>query len=177
MILVFIVLLLVIYSFVQINILNKDYVNLFGYTFFQVKSGSMEEAIKVEDIVIEKIIDSDYDLQLNDIVSFKEGNSIITHRIIAKSDDTITTKGDANNSEDEPIERKEVIGKVVKIIPNISIWKNVFKTKSVYIMLTITIILFIIIFSIDTENTENTENIKNKEAKEKVKKINEKKEK
>ena len=37
-------------SYVQIEFMNKDYPEVFGYTIFQVASGSMMDAIKVDDI-------------------------------------------------------------------------------------------------------------------------------
>ena len=44
-----------IYNFYQISILNKKYSNLFGYTFFEVTTGSMSNTIEINDIVIVKI--------------------------------------------------------------------------------------------------------------------------
>lgn len=112
MCLIMIVLIFAIYSFFQINVLNKKYVNVFGYTFLQVKTGSMEDTIKVEDIVIDKIIKSDEVLNKDDIISFEEDGVLITHRIVKIEDNgMIITKGDANNLEDDPIERNKVVRK------------------------------------------------------------------
>ena len=74
------------------------------------------------------------------------------------SDDTITTQGDANNSKDDPINREQVIGKVIKIIPNISIWISVFKTRSVYILMTTTFVLFVTTLWIDTTDEDDNKN-------------------
>ena len=157
-ILIFILFAFAIYSFVQIKVLNKTHVNMFGYTFLQVVSGSMEDEIKINDIIIDKVLKPGDELKVGDIISFEENNSIITHRIIDISDDTITTKGDANNSKDDPINREQVIGKVIKIIPNISIWISVFKTRSVYILMTTTFVLFVTTLWIDTTDEDDNKN-------------------
>ena len=50
-----IVLLLAIYSFISINILNNKYVNFFNYTFFEVASDSMAPVITTNDLIIVKL--------------------------------------------------------------------------------------------------------------------------
>lgn len=148
-----IIVLIVLYSNIEINILKKDYFNFCGYTAFTVKTASMATAIDIDDVVIVKL-GSD-DLKQGDIISFKQDENIITHRIIEISDNKIITKGDSNNAQDEPINKDKVIGKVINIIHNLGIWKKVLKTKEVLISITITIILFIISFSIKVKGEKN----------------------
>ena len=38
------------YCYAQLKVFDKDYVNFFGYTIFQVITGSMEDTIKINDI-------------------------------------------------------------------------------------------------------------------------------
>lgn len=168
MLLVIVVLFVAIYSFFQINVLNKPYVNLFGYTFLQVKTGSMENSINVGDIVIVKILDNDDKIEKQDIVTYKEDKALITHRIIDISEDTIITKGDANNTADSPIKKKQIVGKVKKIIPNVRIWIEVFKTKSVYRLIIITIVLLLLTCSIKIEDNQtiNENNVEENDEKE-----------
>ena len=45
---------LCVYTFVMTDILKKDYVNVLGYSYFVVGSGSMSDAIEVNDIVFVK---------------------------------------------------------------------------------------------------------------------------
>lgn len=139
----------VLYINYQIKIQNKSYANIFGYTMFVVKSGSMEPTISTDDIILVKIQQND--LNVNDIISYEEDNMIITHRIIEVQQNDITTKGDNNNTQDGLTKREKVIGKVIKIIHNVGIWKKVFKTKEVLGSLAITIILLIISITIKTE--------------------------
>ena len=43
------------YYMAQVKILNKDYANIFGYTFFEVATGSMANTINIGDIVVVKV--------------------------------------------------------------------------------------------------------------------------
>ena len=105
---------LAVYTFVVTDVLKKDYVNVFGYTYFQTASGSMSGTIEINDIIIVKITK---DVEVNDIISYiNEDNDIITHRLIEKDGNKLIAKGDANGSEDDPITKKDVLGKVVNII-------------------------------------------------------------
>ena len=104
------------YYIFQIKVLKNDYADIFGYTFFEVATGSMSGTIEIGDVVITKITK---EVNENDIIVYKEGNSFITHRIIRKEGDVIVTKGDANNAEDLPINNEAVLGTVIKIIPKI----------------------------------------------------------
>ncbi len=146
-----IVVLILVYNVVQVNVLKKEYVNIFGYSFFQVATGSMADTIQTNDIVIVKITK---DVQEGDIITFNQNGNIITHRIVQINNGKILTKGDANNAVDEEIEYGQVIGKVVYIFKDIEVWKNVFQTPTVYIPMIITILLFGISFSIKENNQE-----------------------
>lgn len=146
-----IVVLILLYNVVQVNVLKKEYVNIFGYSFFQVATGSMADTIQTNDIVIVKITK---DVQEGDIITFNQNGNIITHRIVQINNGKILTKGDANNAVDEEIEYEQVIGKVVYIFKDIEVWKNVFQTPTVYIPMIITILLFGISFSIKENNQE-----------------------
>ena len=121
----------------------------------QVKTGSMEKAIYVDDIVIEKILKKSDEIVENDIITYKKDGLLITHRVKKIKNDEIITKGDANNSEDEPISKDNVIGKTIIVIHDIAIWKKVFTTKNVYIPMIITVILFMITFLIKDKETED----------------------
>ena len=64
------------YSLFETVILKKKYVNIGGYTFFVVSSGSMSGSIDVNDVVIVKITK---DYEVNDIVTYTHKNYFITH--------------------------------------------------------------------------------------------------
>lgn len=146
-----IIAIILIYNIIQVSIFNKPYMNIFGYSFFQVKTGSMSGTMEIGDIIAVKITK---DVKKDDIITYEKDQILITHRIIEKQDETIITKGDANNAEDEPISREKVIGKVVYILRNVEIWKQVLKTPEVYISVIITLILFGLTISIGEKRKE-----------------------
>lgn len=133
------VVVMVVYNFFQISVLNKKYSNLFGYTFFEVTTGSMSNTIEINDVVIVKITK---DIKIDDIITYINDDVIITHRVVEQNDEQIITKGDANNDLDKPIQRDMVLGKVVKTIPRLGIWFKVFTDIKVIISIIITILLF-----------------------------------
>ena len=98
--------------------------SVFGVTPLVVLSGSMsgdaDGHIEVGDLVF--IVKEDYsDLEVDDVVTYRQGKSFTTHRIIGKDDDgNFITKGDANNTSDkQPLTEDVYIGKVVGRIPKV----------------------------------------------------------
>lgn len=86
-----------------------------GYSTAVVISGSMSGSIEVNDMII---IHEEDTYTPGDIITFESGSSLVTHRIIDKTEEGFITKGDANNSEDlHPVPFENVVGKVVFIIP------------------------------------------------------------
>lgn len=135
-----------IYAYYQKDILKRDYISYFGYTFFEVASGSMSDTINIKDLVIIKI--GNDSLKVDDIVTYKSNEDFITHRIISINDNSIITKGDANNDSDRPVDRNDVLGKVVFVIPSFGVYRLVLFDIRVIISVLVTLILFVIYFSI-----------------------------
>ena len=142
-ILLSIIAIIVIWGFVQVSIQHKEYVNIFGYSIFSTETGSMSKTIEKGDIVIVKL--GENTLNEKDIITYKSGNAIITHRIKKIDGNTIIAKGDNINTEDDPIEKDMVIGKVVYIFNNVEVWKKVFSDIQVIVPICITIILLIVL--------------------------------
>ena len=94
-------------------------------------------------IVIVKLTD---DVKENDIITYKYKEDFVTHRVIEIKGDEIITKGDANTSKDDPVAKKDVLGKVVFIISNVAIWIKVLKTPQVIIAILVTIIAIKFLF-------------------------------
>ena len=138
-----IILVLVIYGYVEKYVFKKDYINYFGYTIFEVASGSMAPTINVGDIVVVKLTK---DINNGDIITYKENDYFITHRVIKIEDDKIIAKGDYNDSIDKDVNLSDVLGKVIKVIPGVGIWKSVFMNPKVMISLSVTFILFALYF-------------------------------
>ena len=94
-------------------ILKNDTVDFFGYSMLIVISGSMEPEISVDDMII---IKEDKKYKEEDIITYKSTNSLVTHRIVKMEEELIYTKGDSNNTLDEPIKLEQIKGKVVHIV-------------------------------------------------------------
>lgn len=136
---IFLMVLVVGYNYFELQIMNKDYTNFFGYTVFEVKTGSMAKTLNVYDVILVKITD---DVNTNDIITFKNNdNELITHRVMKIDGEQLITKGDANNTEDKAITKDAIIGKVVSVYPKIGIWAKVFTDSNVLISVFITLIL------------------------------------
>ena len=138
------------YYMAQVKILNKDYANIFGYTFFEVATGSMANTINIGDIVVVKVNEA---FKENDIIVYKEENSFITHRVIKIDGQDLITRGDANNSEDKPIKSDQILGKVIYVVPKIGIWRKVLASPEILGM----IIIFIILLGVVLMLTSKTE--------------------
>lgn len=132
-----------IYYIYQIRIAHNDYANLFGYTFFEVATGSMNPTIQIGDVIVVKITK---EIQENDIIVYKDGKSIITHRLIKKDDNELIAKGDANNSEDKPIQENMVLGRVEKIIPKLGIWRKILTSPEIVGLILLLIAIFSLVF-------------------------------
>lgn len=146
-ILLFIIIALIffsLYNIISIKVSKNKYSSIFGYTMFEVISGSMEPTISVKDFIIVKITDN---IKVGDIITYTDGKDFITHRVIDINEDTIHTKGDANNSEDYEISRESLVGKVVLVLPKVGIIKEVLFTPKIVISLVTFLILFGLCFS------------------------------
>ena len=149
-----IIAIIAIWGFVQLNVQNKEYINIFGYSILSTETGSMSPTIEKGDIVIIKIGD---EIREKDIITYKKDNVLVTHRIVRIDGNTITAKGDFNNTEDEPINKDEIIGKTVFIINNVEVWKKVFTDMHVIIPVSITVILFILMVSYKEKTGEKND--------------------
>lgn len=129
---------LCIYTFVVTDIMKKDYVNVFGYTYFVVASGSMSGTIEVDDIIFVKITKK---VKNNDIITFMDDDgNLITHRLLEKNGDKYITKGDVNNVTDDPVTEDQIIGRVSMVI------SPSFVLKSIAIFLIVFILLALVNF-------------------------------
>lgn len=138
-----IVFLISVYTGFQIKILGNDYSNFFGYSMFEVQTGSMANEINAGDWIIVKLTNN---VKLNDVITYKYKNDFITHRVIEVYKSTFVTKGDANNAKDEPIDKNQVVGRVVKVMPHLGILRKTIFNPIVLLALTITLFLFSIAF-------------------------------
>lgn len=150
--------------FVNIAILINSWSNpdkipsFFGWKPFIVLSGSMENEIYSGDIVVVKSVNPDT-LKIGDIIAFRSGNIVVTHRIkdIENEDGTIKyiTKGDNNNTEDRERVLQSNIEGVYKFkinnLGNLAIFAQT--PTGMLVCLSIPVLLFILVQT--HENSKN----------------------
>ncbi len=89
---------------------------------------SMEPTINAGDIAITRPVSPD-DVQVGDVVRFRQGKTAVLHRVIEiqrESGKTIfITQGDNNNTADEPWEADQLEGELVLVIPKVG-WIAIF---------------------------------------------------
>lgn len=111
----------------------------FGVGSAVVMSGSMEPTLSVNDLVYIKEADEYF---VGDVVVYQSGKDLIIHEIIDINKEIITTKGQANNTPDEPIDVRYVKGRMVLAIPHIGIVVKFVKSlPGTIILLTVAVIL------------------------------------
>lgn len=93
--------------------------NILGVRTYVVLSGSMEPKFYPGDVVV-VVNKNKTDLNIDDIITFKLEEDVITHRIMEKTENGYITKGDNNNIIDsDVVSYDNVIGKVMFSIPKI----------------------------------------------------------
>ncbi len=137
-----------IYSFISIKLMKKDLATVFGYSTLEVVSGSMEPTIHVGDLIF--IDTKSKEFHVNDIVTFydQQGN-FVTHRIVSIENGRVVTKGDNNNSIDEPFSINKIVGKCVYIINNGGKVISAFRSPVAIGMIFVTGVLACIYLSLD----------------------------
>lgn len=151
LVILFIILAIIIFVKAKTLLNGNNYFELFGYSVFEVATGSMEPAISKNDIIITKKSNS---YEINDVITFAKDKNYITHRILSKNNDTYITKGDANNTADNPVTNEVIIGKVIKVYPNLGIWKKVFTNPKILVIIFVTLVIFDIAFSYEPKTNK-----------------------
>lgn len=119
--------------------------NFLGVKSYVIISGSMQPELNIGDIVFVK---KEMDLHEGDIISFRQGQSVITHRInkVIDEDGKIVyqTKGDNNNIEDSGTITAETIeGKVIWKLPKLGNVSLFLQNKMIIIFITLLLYMYI----------------------------------
>ena len=149
-------------SLLLLSIFSYNHTSIFGFRMYKVMTGSMEPSIHVSDTILIKENDS---YKKGDIVTYKDGNEYVTHRIVSVNEDNIITKGDANNTEDSPIKEKDIIGKVIFKMTMLGFLVYLLNKPIIWILVFIIGILIIFVIP-DKEGNENSGRGKKKKEKE-----------
>lgn len=154
---------------------EDDVADVFGLYFFNIISGSMEPEIHEGDLVIVKKTPWN-ELKENDVITFKNEENIISHRIkkiiTGNNDTSYKTKGDNNEVEDNfEVLPSQIYGKVVFNINNLGSLVNYIHTIK---GLTNLVIIICLIYIITIINERKKNKRKDKRRKYEIKKIREK---
>ena len=91
---------------------------IIGIRPYAVKTGSMEPAIYAGSICFINHNTPFESLQEGQVIAFKTGDMLVTHRIARIDPDGIVTKGDANNTKDSAkVTKENYIGKNEAVLP------------------------------------------------------------
>lgn len=123
--------------------------SFFGIKTYIIVSGSMQPNINIGDIVVVKNTKQEA-LKKGDIISFRDNQSIITHRINEVLQlDGITkyrTKGDKNNiCDSELVKYENIEGKVIVTLPKVGKLILLLQKKEVIILLFIGFCIYMIL--------------------------------
>lgn len=146
-----IVLLVSLYIGIQTKVFKNDYANFFGYSIFEVQTGSMSGTIEAGDWII---IDLSKKANLNDIVTYESNGNFITHRVIEIYGGTYVTKGDANSAKDDPIDAEEIVGTVTKILPRLGIIRKTLFNP--FVLISVILVLFILNWTFKNKKSDNS---------------------
>lgn len=157
------------FSLIFQSIINPNKTPSFlGIKTYVIISGSMEPNIKIGDIVVVKEIkNEDNQIKVGDVIAFRKGESVITHRISNIEQDEnrilrITTKGDNNNTEDsDTILINNIEGKAVAVIPRIGYFTLALQNKVIIIVIFIMYYIYI----------SRSDNIKRKKRERRMKRL------
>lgn len=104
----------------------------FGYGIANVMSGSMEPTFSKGALLLVKEMS---EIHTGDIVVYQSGSMLVSHRVVEMDGDTVITKGDANNTEDESFDRSLIKGKVIGWVPGLGDVAEVLKKPTVSMFL------------------------------------------
>ena len=134
-----------------------------GYKPFIVMSGSMETTINMGDLVIVKKVNSS-NIHTGDIIAFKNGNIVISHRVKEVINDSgiykFKTKGDNNNVADDFIVNSDAIeGIFVNKIPGLGsillfLGKPIGLLMVILVIIIISTALYFVKFGYSTKDAE-----------------------
>ncbi len=140
---------IIIFNFTMII---KSFLNPFkipdflGYKNFIIISGSMIPTINIDDAILIKEVPQD-EINVNDIISFRQGEIITTHRVVdiiwENGIKKYKTKGDNNNTADrELVIYEQIEGKYQFKLNGLGKFIEILQNKCVLVFLILIIVLY-----------------------------------
>lgn len=135
---------------INFTLIIKSFINpnetpsILGYKNYIIVSGSMEPTIMTGDSIFVKEVPEN-EIKVNDIISFQDGETITTHRIIAITEENgikkYTTKGDNNQVKDKnKVTYEEIEGKYQFKINGVGTMLHFLQNKIILILLILILI-------------------------------------
>ena len=149
---------------ILINVFSFFNISFLGYRTFYVATGSMSPSLEVNDLILIKKTNK---LNVGDVITYEDGNSYVTHRIVLIEDNDIITKGDSNNTNDKPISKDKVVGKMVYKFKLLYLAGYLFKNPVNWVVIFI-VGLFVTILIPDKKQVKGTKNEEKVQTKEKI---------
>ncbi len=139
---------------------------LMGYEEMAVLTGSMEPNYPVGSLIFVKEIDPDQ-LEVGDVITYRlDSDTVVTHRIVEidKEAQMVTTKGDANSSNDgSPVSYSEIVGKAHFKIPYLGyVSMNIKTPKGIMAICGVLIAIILLTFLPEIFSPEEEEEQKEK---------------
>ena len=110
----------------------------FGYGTAVVMSGSMEPTLSVGDMVV---IRQEETYATGDVVVYQSRDSLVIHRIVSIGEDLFTARGDANNTDDDPIALRYIKGRLVMAVPFVGKLLQVLKSTPVVLVILVAAVM------------------------------------
>ena len=139
---------------------------LMGYEEMAVLTGSMEPNYPVGSLIFVKEIEPDQ-LEVGDVITYRlDSDTVVTHRMVEidKEAQTVTTKGDANSSNDgSPVPYSEIVGKAHFKIPYLGyVSMNIKTPKGIMAICGVLIAIILLTFLPEIFSPEEEEEQKEK---------------
>lgn len=156
---------LIILFIINLILSFEENTHIFGIYMFNIVSESMEPTFYKDDLVIVKRCKMQ-ELQKGDIITFKQDDRTISHRMIAITQENgefkFITKGDNNDILDkETVEMKDVYGKALFSVKKIGKFIHYIQNARGLINIVIFIIIIYVLISL-RDNQKNSRKIKRK---------------
>ncbi|MPW24652.1 signal peptidase I [Alkalibaculum sp. M08DMB] len=125
--------------------------HLIGVKTFVVLSGSMEPSVHTGSLAYIKASTPD-EITKGDIITYTmtgDNGYLVTHRVVSVNEveNVFITKGDANETNDGPVEFERLVGKLLFSIPYLGFLTAFIKTKQgIVLMIGILIVMIILTF-------------------------------
>ena len=124
-----------------------------GFGVGVVMSGSMEPELSIDDLIF---VVKDESIELDDVVVYQSKGTLVVHKVVGIDGDQITTRGTANNTDDDPISIKDVKGRVAFSIGGIGKIIEIIKAPFVTVAVLV-LAIYLLLRSYAIEKNEKDE--------------------